>query len=54
MLVARALALAIPCFVMLLLSVGPLIRGSAVGGVPMPIPRDALADRADQILRKLR
>jgi serine/threonine-protein kinase len=53
MAVREALALAIGFVVILLLSIGPIIRGSVVGVAPMPIARDALADRAEQTIRKL-
>jgi hypothetical protein len=53
MAVGPALAMAGGFLVMLLLSVVLLSRGSVAGRVPLAIPRDALADRADQILKKL-
>ena len=51
--VRRALAIAAACLVGLLASIAPLTRGSLVGHVSLPIPRDALADRGNQIIRKL-
>jgi len=51
--VRRALPLTIAFVVMLLVAVGLMARGSIVGWTDMPIPRDALADRATQILRQL-
>jgi hypothetical protein len=51
--VGPALAMASAFLVVLLVSIGFLTRGSVVGRVPIRIARDALADRADQIIRKL-
>jgi serine/threonine-protein kinase len=51
--VGPALALASAFLVVVVVSIGFLSRGSVVGRVPMAIPRDALADRADQIIRRL-
>jgi serine/threonine-protein kinase len=51
--VAPALAMTAAFLVALLLSVVAMSRGSVVGLVPMAIPRDALADRAEQFLGKL-
>ena len=51
--VGRALALAAGFVAILLLSIEAMTRGSVVGVAPMPIARDALADRAEQIIRKL-
>jgi serine/threonine-protein kinase len=51
--VGRALGLAAVFVVLVLSSILPIIRGSVVGVAPMPIARDALADRAEQIIRKL-
>ena len=51
--VGRALAVAAVFVVLVLSSIVPISRGSVVGLVPMPIARDALADRAEQIIRKL-
>jgi hypothetical protein len=51
--VGPALAMASAFLVVLFVSIGFLTRGSVVGRVPIAIPRDALADRADQIVRKL-
>jgi serine/threonine-protein kinase len=51
--VARALALAVSFIIVLALSIGLISRGSAAGVTGMPIAREALADRAEQLLRKL-
>jgi hypothetical protein len=51
--VGRALALAVSFIIVLALSIGALARGSAAGVTGMPIARDALADRAEQLLRKI-
>jgi serine/threonine-protein kinase len=51
--VGRALAVAAVFVVLVLSSIVPMTRGSVVGLVQMPIARDALADRAEQIIRKL-
>jgi serine/threonine-protein kinase len=51
--VARALALAASFIIVLALSIGAISRGSAAGVTGMPIAREALADRAEQLLRKL-
>jgi len=51
--VAPALAMLAGFFVVLVLGVVAGSRGSVIGQLPMAIPRDALADRANQILKKL-
>ena len=51
--VAPALAMLAGFFLVLVLSVVAGSRGSVIGQLPMAIPRDALADRANQILKKL-
>jgi hypothetical protein len=51
--VVPALAMLAGFFLVLVVSVVAGSRGSVVSQVPMTIPRDALADRADQILKKL-
>jgi hypothetical protein len=48
-----ALTMATGFLVVLLVSVGLISRGSVASLVPLTIPRDALADRAEQILKKL-
>jgi hypothetical protein len=51
--VRRALGLALVTLVLLLASLGPITSGSVAGVTSMPIARDALADRAEQTLRRL-
>jgi hypothetical protein len=51
--VRRALTLAAVTVVLLFAALGPITSGSAANAVSMPIARDALADRAEQILRRL-
>jgi len=51
--VGPALSMAGAFLIVLLVSVLAVSRGSVASLVPMALPPDALADRADQILRKL-
>jgi len=51
--VRRALALALACVVLVLGALGPITRGSVAGVASMPLARDVLADRAEQLLGKL-
>ena len=51
--VAPALAMLAGFFLVLVLGVVAGSRGSVISQLPMAIPRDALADRASQILKKL-
>jgi serine/threonine-protein kinase len=51
--VRRALALAVATLVLLFGALGPITSGSVANTASMPIARDALADRADQVLRRL-
>ena len=51
--VAPALAMLAGFFLVLVLGVVAGSRGSVISQLPMAIPRDALADRANQILKKL-
>jgi protein kinase-like protein len=51
--VRRALAVAAVFVVLVVSSIVPIRSGSVLGHTPMPIARDALADRAEQIIRKL-
>jgi len=51
--VAPALAMLAGFFLVLALGVVAGTRGSIISQLPMAIPRDALADRASQILKKL-
>ena len=51
--VRQALALALATVVLLFGALGPITGGSVANTASMPIARDALADRADQILRRL-
>src|SRR5215467_1293826 len=51
--VAPALAMLAGFLLVLVLAVVAGSRGSVIGQLPMAIPRDALADRANQILKKL-
>jgi hypothetical protein len=51
--VRRALALALVTVILLVASLGPITSGSVATVASMPIARDALADRAEQILRRL-
>ncbi|HEV8394731.1 MAG TPA: serine/threonine-protein kinase [Vicinamibacterales bacterium] len=50
--VRRALALAVACTALVLGALGPITRGSAANVASMPLARDVLADRAEQVLRK--
>jgi hypothetical protein len=51
--VRRALALAVASVALVLGALGPMTRGSVANVASMPLARDVLADRADQVLRKL-
>jgi hypothetical protein len=51
--VRRALALVAATVVLLFGALGPITSGSVANTASMPIARDALADRAEQILRRL-
>src|SRR4030095_15708112 len=51
--VGRALAVAAVFLILVISAIVPISRASVVGVTPMPIARDALADRAEQIIRKL-
>ena len=51
--VRRALALALGTVGLVLASLGLMTAGSVAGVVSMPIARDALADRSEQLLRRL-
>ena len=51
--VRRALALAVACVALVLGALGPMTRGSVANVASMPLARDVLADRAEQVLRKL-
>jgi hypothetical protein len=51
--VRRALALALACVAVVVAALGPLTGGSVAGVASLPLARDVLADRAEQILRKL-
>jgi serine/threonine-protein kinase len=51
--VAPALALLSAFLVVLVLSVAAGSRGSVISQLPVAVPRDALADRADLLLKKL-
>ncbi|HET9271008.1 MAG TPA: serine/threonine-protein kinase [Vicinamibacterales bacterium] len=51
--VRRALTLALACVGIVLVALNPISRGSVANVASMPLPRDVLADRADQILRKV-
>jgi hypothetical protein len=51
--VGQALAMLAGFFFVLVIAVVAGSHGSVVGQLPMTIPRDALADRANQILKKL-
>src|SRR5690242_17807131 len=51
--VRRALALAVGCIALVLGALVPMTRGSVANVASMPVPRDVLADRAAQLLRKL-
>ena len=51
--VRRALGLALATVALLLAALGPITRGSVAGVASLPLARDVLADRAQQVLRKL-
>ena len=51
--VRRALMVAAACVALVLGSLGLLTRGSVANVASMPLARDVLADRAEQLLRKL-
>jgi len=51
--VRRALPMAVACVALVLGALGALTRGSVANVASMPLARDVLADRAEQILRKL-
>jgi serine/threonine-protein kinase len=51
--VRRALLLALATVVLLFGALGPIASGSVAGVASMPIARDALADRAEQIIQRL-
>jgi hypothetical protein len=51
--VRRALAVAVACAALLMAALGPMTRGSVANVASMPLARDVLADRAEQMLRKL-
>ena len=51
--VRRALALAVACVALVVGALGPMTRGSVANVASMPLARDVLADRAEQVLRKL-
>jgi hypothetical protein len=51
--VRRALTLVLATMVLLFGALGPIASGSVANTASMPIARDALADRAEQILRRL-
>jgi serine/threonine-protein kinase len=51
--VRRALALALGTSVLVFAALGLMTAGSVAGVASMPVARDALADRAEQLLRRL-
>jgi len=51
--VRLALTLALACVGIVLVALIPISKGSVANVATMPLPRDVLADRADQILRRL-
>ena len=51
--VRPALATALATIVLLIGAIGPIASGSVAGVASMPIAKDALADRAEQIIRRL-
>ena len=51
--VRRALGLAVASAALVLAALGPMTRGSVANVASMPLARDVLADRAEQMLRKL-
>jgi serine/threonine-protein kinase len=51
--VRRALPLALACAALVLGSLGLMTRGSVANVASMPLARDVLADRAEQVVRKL-
>jgi hypothetical protein len=51
--VRRALTLAVVIIALIVLALNPITSGSVAGVASMPLARDVLADRAEQILRRL-